>query len=111
MNSTYQYHIVMYCRNIMFLVLICLLVVSCGTRTETGVLVGIRATFALGDLIDDQVIQDMDFEGIVVVELDDGTRVEAVCDEEIWSQLQGGQRLEIAPIKDSDYWKVVRIVD
>ena len=101
------------------LTLVVLLLAGCGgappTSTPTptpvtGVLVGVQVSFSLDDAAD-QVLEAVDFAGVVVVELDDGTRVDAVCDEELWSQLQGGQRLEITPIEGSDYWKAVRIVD
>lgn len=95
--------------------LVVLLLAGCGgappTPTPvTGVLVGVQVSSSLDDAADG-VFEDVDFAGVVIVELDDGTSVDAVCDEELWSQLRGGQKLEITPIEDSDYWKVVRIVD
>jgi hypothetical protein len=113
MKSTYQYHPNTYSRAILLIVVIIFLVSSCGTRTKTGAVVGAGMVLNLDHLDDTKrVVKDMDFSGkTVLVELEDGTRFDAVCDEKLWPRLQVGQKLEITPIEGSKYWKVVRIID
>ena len=77
--------------------------------TKTGTLVRISITFGLDDAMNGE-IENIEYGGTVVVELNDGTEVDAVCDKEICSKLRGGQTLRSAPT-DSEVWKVIEIVD
>ena len=95
-------------RIILLLVLVCLLAVGC-SRTKTGTLVGVEASFALDEALKGKIGQ-IEFGGTVIVELGDGTKVKAVCDKALWSKLRGGQKLKITPI-DSDTWQVIGIVE
>ena len=85
------------------------LVTGCGSPNETGKLVGVQASFGLNDALDGG-IDKADFGGVVSVELDDGTKVQAIWDKKLGTDFKGGMELEIAPTEDPDYWKVVRIV-
>lgn len=96
-----------YIKTLIFIMLIFCLMIGCN-RAKTGKLVGVQASVNADDLFKGK-IEKMDFAGIVIVELKDGTRVEAICDKEMWSKLRGGQMLKIAPV-DSDVWKVIEIV-
>jgi hypothetical protein len=92
------------------LVLVCALVAGCGgSPNKTGKLVGIQTSFTLDDALDG-TIDNQDFGGVVTVELDDGTKVNAIWDNKLGTNFIGGMELEIAPTEDSDYWEVVRIV-
>lgn len=92
------------------LVLVCALVAGCGdSPNKTGKLVGIQTSFALDDALDG-TINNQDFGGVVTVELDDETKVNAIWDNKLGTNFIGGMELEIAPTEDSDYWEVVRIV-
>jgi len=48
---------------------------------------------------------------IVGIQLADGTRVDAICDEEWCSDISKGQTAEIVAIPGSDYSRIVRLVD
>ena len=65
---------------------------------KVGKLVGIR-------------IEKGNFAGIVIVELDDGTKVKAIWDKSLGDQVTMGMKLEIVPTDDPDLWKVIRIVE
>lgn len=77
---------------------------------QIGKLVGIEVSMNLSDLAND-VIDQVHFGGIVIVELDDGTTVKAVWDKRLGDQLVGGMKLEVVPSSDPDFWKVIRIVE
>jgi len=77
---------------------------------KVGTLVGAEVTMDFSDLADG-VIEQINFGGIVIVELDDGTTVRAVWDRSLADEPIGGMKLEIAPTSDPDYWKVLRVVD
>ena len=112
MDNTLRNRVGGWCRIALLLTLTAALVVGCGPRTETAVLVGVKASFGLDDAMGDGLTnEDIEFAGVVVLERGDGSRVEAICDKELWPQLRGEQTLEIAPIEDSDSWKVIRIVE
>jgi hypothetical protein len=61
--------------------------------------------------IADGVIDNANFGGIVIVELDDGTKVKAIWDKSLGDQVTGGMKLEVAPTDDPDFWKVIKIVE
>ena len=86
------------------------LTVACSAETKVGTLVAYKASFSGSDLTDGQ-LDSLEFAGVVVVELDDGTRVDATVRNDLAEVLQGGDRLEIAPLEESEYWEVVRIVE
>lgn len=85
------------------------LLAGCSSNKE-GKLVGVEFTMGLSD-INDGVIDDADFGGIVIVQLDDGTKVKAIWDKSLGDEVTGGMILEIEPTDDPDFWKVVRIVE
>ncbi len=96
--------------SVAFMVLTILMGLACsGQRTEVGTLTGVKATMSVESAISGRA-DDIRGTGVVVVTLDDGTEVDAVCSEEIWNNLVGGQKLEITPL-DSTYWEVLRIVE
>jgi hypothetical protein len=80
------------------------------SSTKVGELVGVKFSIGLSDIADG-VIDSADFGGIVVVELEDGTRVNAIWDKSLGDQITGGMKLEVAPTDDPDFWKVIRIVE
>jgi hypothetical protein len=106
-----QYPTIMIYRQVFFLfVLIPCFIISCSSPNEVGELVGVHMSFGLSDYIDGE-IDEADFGGVVTVQLDDGTKVDAIWDNKLGTEMIGGMKLEIAPTKDPDYWKVVRIVE
>ncbi len=91
-----------------FLMIVTFLMSSCG-KTETGTLVGVSAASVLDEakIVE---LENIDYRGTLLVKLDDGSEVNALCNKELWSKLQGGQKLEIAPT-DSEFWKVIEILE
>ena len=88
------------------------MLVSCETPipNQEGKLVGVNITSEID--IDPLIIKNMEFGGVVILELDDGSQVEAVVDKSMWNQLVGGMILEIEPTNDPDImWRVIRIVE
>jgi hypothetical protein len=57
------------------------------------------------------VIDEIEFGGIVIVEMDNGTTVEAIWDRSLGDQIVGGMRLLVAPTSDPDFWQVLRIME
>jgi len=94
---------------VLLAVLVSASVTGCSSPNKTGTLVGVRASFGLNDALDG-VVEDMDFGGVVSVELKDGTQVNALWDKKLGEDLIGGMELEIAPTEDPEYWKVVSVV-
>ena len=74
-----------------------------------GTLVGVEVSAEFND-VTSGVIGQASFGGIVVVELDNGTKVKAVWDKSLGDQVIGGMKLEIVPSSDPDFWRVLRIV-
>jgi hypothetical protein len=77
---------------------------------QVGTLVGVNVSMDFSAL-QDGVIDEARFGGIVVVELDDGTTVEAIWDRSLGDQFVGGMKLLIAPTSDPDLWKVLKIME
>jgi len=75
-----------------------------------GTLIGLEVTMNFSDIADG-VIEQVNFGGVVIIELEDGSQVDAILNKTLWSQVKGGMKLEIATTSDPDYWKVVRIVE
>jgi hypothetical protein len=50
-----------------------------GPETQTGELVGVQVEFSLDEAMQGEIRQ-MDFWGVVIVELDDGRKVDATVD-------------------------------
>jgi len=94
---------------VFILVLVACLVAGCSS-SKVGKLVGVEVTMGLSDIADG-VIDKANFGGIVIVELDDGTKVKAIWDKSFGDQVTGGMKLEIAPTDDPDFWKVIKIVE
>ncbi len=84
--------------------------VSCSSDTEVGTVVAFQVSFGLSDLADAQ-LDSVEFAGIVVVELDDGTRIDAAVSNDLAEVLRRGDKVEVAPVEDSEYWEVVRRVE
>lgn len=80
------------------------------SSTKVGELVGVKFSMGLSDIADG-VIDNANFGGVVVVELEDGTKVNAIWDKSLGDQITGGMKLEVAPTDDPDFWKVIRIVE
>ena len=106
MKSTYQK---IKFRFVMLSILLASLVAGCSPN-KIGELVGVEFTMGLNDIADG-VIDKSNFGGIVIVELDDGTRVKAIWDKNLGDEVTGGMKLEIAPTDDPDLWKVIKIVE
>jgi hypothetical protein len=84
---------------------------ACGPETQRGKLVGVKASFGLGEAMQGEV-QDIDFLGVVIVELDDGIRVEARVDKALAEQLRGGDMIVIERVEGEgeEAWRVVEIL-
>jgi hypothetical protein len=94
---------------IIWILIVVGLLVGCSS-TKVGELVGVKFTMGLSDIADG-VIDSANFGGVVVVELEDGTKVNAIWDKSLGDQITGGTKLEVAPTDDPDFWKVIRIVE
>ena len=77
---------------------------------KVGEIVGFKFTMGLSDL-SDGVVDDADFAGIVVVRLNDGTKINGFVKESLGLELVGGMKLEVAPTDDPELWEVIRIVE
>ena len=75
-------------------------------ETQIGTLEGVQASFSLDEALDGEISQ-VDFWGVVIVALEDGTRVDAAVTNELADVLKGGDRLEVIPVEGSDYWEVI----
>lgn len=77
------------------------------TREAIGTLVGFKASMGFGDAADG-VVDDMDFGGVLVLELEDGTEVDAVAGQEIVDgELTGGARYLIEFDEVTETWRVI----
>ncbi len=94
------------------LALIIMLMFGCGpdTETQTGELVGVQVSFSLDDAMKGE-IEQMDFWGVVIVELNDGSKVDAAVDDELAQVLKGGDMVVIESVEGSEMWKVVELAD
>ena len=78
-----------------------------GTREEVGTLVGFSGSFGL-DEAQSGVIEDIDFGGILILELDDGTEVRAQAAQAfVTDELTGGDRFRIEFDEETEVWTVV----
>jgi hypothetical protein len=77
---------------------------------EVGKLVGLNVSMDLSAL-QDGVIDEVQFGGIVTIELDDGSKVDALWNRSLGDQIVGGMKLLIAPTGDPDLWQVLKIMD
>ena len=93
---------------VLLILLMASLIAGCSSN-KVGKLVGVEVNMGLSDILDG-VVDEANFGGIVIVELDDGTRVKAIWDKSLGDEVTGGMELEIAPTDDPDFWKVVKIV-
>ncbi|MGD9119008.1 MAG: hypothetical protein PVJ08_09830 [Dehalococcoidia bacterium] len=94
------------------LALIVILISGCGpgTETRTGKLIGVQVSFSLDDAMEGE-IEQMDFWGVVTIELDDGSQVDAAVDDELAQVLKGGDMVVIESVEGSEMWKVVELAD
>jgi len=106
-------HVVMVC------LLVAVLLGSCSSTpstesstpsTQVGTLTGAKISMGLEDLADG-VVDQADFGGIVIVQLEDGSTVDAIWDNSLGGQLTGGMQLEVAPTDDPEVWKVISVVE
>jgi len=104
MKNTYRKY-----RFILLFILLASLIAGCSPN-KVGKLVGVEFTMGLNDIADG-VVDKANFGGIVIVELDDGTKVKALWDKSLGDQVTGGMKLEIAPTDDPNFWKVIKIVE
>jgi hypothetical protein len=58
-------------------------------ETRTGELVGVEVSFSLDEAMQGEINQ-ADFWGVVIVELDDGSKVDAAVDNDLAQVLRGG---------------------
>lgn len=95
--------------------LVAVVAAGCGggseAREEVGTLVGFKASMDLADA-SAGAVDDMEFGGVLVLELDDGSEVEAVAPPEIVDgELTGGDRYRIELDEETEVWTVVEQVD
>ena len=97
---------------VILLIAMLLISASCSSNTKTGKIVGYHASFSLQEALEGE-IKDLDFGGILIIELDDGTLVDAIWDNNLGDleDLVGGQEVEITPTDDPDYWKVTKVFE
>jgi len=81
---------------LLVLVLICCLLPGCGSGRKTGTVTGIS-------IVDGEIA--------VLVKLDDGAQVTALRGESLTPKITGGQKVEVEPLPNSKYWKVVRVLN
>ncbi len=84
------------------------------SKKKTGTLVGVSFSAPMDSLATGQMNQ-MKYLGTVTLKMEDGKRLDAVCDARLLEKLRGGQRLEIEPFEDTvtkkTGWKVIRALD
>jgi len=86
---------------------------ACGgeTREEVGTLVGFSASMGLNDAMSSE-IERIDFGGVLILELDDGTEVRAQAAQEfVTDELTGGDRYRIEFNEETEIWTVVGWLD
>lgn len=82
-----------------------------GTREEVGTLIGFSASFGLDEAMSGE-IEEIDFGGILILELDDGTEVRAQAAQVFVSdELTGGDRFRIEFDEETEIWTVVEALD
>lgn len=99
-------------------VLLMIFITACGSEQEqkVGKLVSYRASFSMQDMASGEV-RDLYFEGILVIELEDGEKVDAVVDEQLAKTLRGHDRVIIEPIEPIEVdnreveWEVVSLAE
>jgi hypothetical protein len=79
-------------------------------ETRTGKLVGVQVNFSLDDAMQGEINQ-VDFWGVVIVELDDGSKVDAAVDNDLAQILRGGDMLVIESVEGSEIWKVIGLAE
>jgi hypothetical protein len=62
------------------------------TITKVGTLIGLEVTMNFSDIADG-VIEQVNFGGVVIIELEDGSQVDAILNKTLWSQVKGGMKL------------------
>jgi len=96
-------------RTALLIIISLLLMISCAKPINQGKVVGVTASFDVGDA-SDGLISNMYYEGELILEKADGEKVNALCDTSLIGDIRGGQWVEIAFDKDLEKWKVVAIV-
>jgi len=82
----------------------------CGcSKTEKGELVGESVSISLDEAINAD-IKNMYYQGTVIIKLDDGSEVKALCKKEMVDNLRGGQILEIKYDNTLKNWVVKKIL-
>ena len=71
-----------------------------------GTLEGVQASFSLDEAVSGEISQ-LDFWGVVIVALEEGTRVDATVTNELAEVLKGGNRLEVVSVEGSELWQVI----
>ncbi len=99
--------------HITLLAILVLAITTCSAdepETQTGELVGVQVEFSLDEAMEGE-IEKMDFWGVVIVELDDGSQVDATVDKALARQLKGGDMVVIEAVEGSEMWQVVGMAD
>ncbi len=82
-----------------------------GPERKVGKLVGYKASFSLNEATKGE-IKDMDFGGVLILELEDGSKVNAAVDKSLIPTLKGGDMLTIEAIDDPEVpWKVIGLAE
>lgn len=84
-----------------------LLLLCSSLNGKTGKLVGIKASTSLGAL--HGKMNKIEYAGVVIIQLGDGTKIDAFCPKSLADSLKGGQQLKIRKL-DSANWIVYGIV-
>ena len=96
-----------------FVVVMLVVFAACGggTREEVGTLVGFSASMSLEEASSSE-IEDIDFGGVLILELDDGTEVRAQAAQDfVTDELTGGDRYRIELNEETGIWTVVERLD
>jgi hypothetical protein len=99
--------------HVTFLAVLILTITTCSTggpETQTGELVGVQVEFSLDEAMEGE-IENMDFWRVVIVELDDGRKVDATVDKALARELKGGDMVVIEAVESSEMWRVVGLAD
>ncbi|MFC2151012.1 hypothetical protein ACFLSE_00675 [Bacteroidota bacterium] len=96
-------------RTIVFCLAFGLLLTGCAKK-DKGKLVRISTSFSLNDAVDGK-IENMYYNGTLILEKSNGEELEAVCDTSFINKIRGGQILKVKFDKELNSWKVIGIVD
>lgn len=90
----------------------CIFICSCNKseKIKRGKLSGVNVSMSLSDAVKGEM-KDVYYNGTLVITLDDGKEVDALCKKEMAENLKGGQMLEIEYDDALKNWVVKKIIE